>query len=99
MENLRANVDELEPADWHETRCLCHFCQMRIALFPSCGHRWSRATQHKEIVMFAKLSLGQTLVSGIGALLISTVFVLSAVSATDVRIDHAGPRAAMLSYA
>jgi flagellar biosynthesis component FlhA len=53
----------------------------------------------KEIVMFAKLSLGQTLVSGIGALLISTVFVLSAVSATDVRIDHAGPRAAMLSYA
>ena len=49
--------------------------------------------------MFAKLSVGQTLVSGIGALLLSTVFVLSAVSATDVRIDHAGPRAAMLSYA
>jgi hypothetical protein len=72
-----------------------------------CGSHYFRAVaiggagppQHKEIVMFAKLSLGQTLVSGIGALLISTVFVLSAVSATDVRIDHAGPRAAMLSYA
>ena len=49
--------------------------------------------------MFAKLSVGQTLVSGIGAFLISTVFVLSAVSATDVRIDHAQPRAAILAYA
>jgi hypothetical protein len=53
----------------------------------------------KEKVMFAKLSVGQTLVSGIGALLISTVFVLLAVSATDVRIDHAQPRAATLSFA
>jgi hypothetical protein len=59
----------------------------------------SRATQPKEIVMFEKLSVGQTLVSGIGALLISTVFVLSAVSATDVCIDYSEPRAAILSYA